>query len=259
MKKTVLVKGIKFSYISVGEGTPCIMVHGNRDCKENFEEMANWLSKSIGGKYIMIDLRGHGESGRPLTGYNIPNMADDIIKIIEALGFEKINYIGHSLGSTIGIYLAAQYPDLISNLVLMSAAASFKIGFKRPEFSREGFRMQLLETNKRAAKYFFQDKYGEIQKRITDNWLKIDYDVHMQMIKLQHPNLNDEAQSIMCKTLLLYGTNDLSTTVEDGKLLNNLIKNSSLKIIDGGAHYMYLEIPEITNECIGEFLNEKAV
>lgn len=259
MKKSVFAKGIEFSYIDVGDGIPCIMVHGNRDCKENFIDMANWLSDNIGGRYIMIDIRGHGESGKPVSGYNIPNMADDIWEVIHALGCEKVNYIGHSLGATIGIYLAAKYPYLITNLVLMSSAALFKIGFRRPEFTREGFRMQLLEANKRATKFFFQDKYVNVQKRITENWLKIDYDVHMQMIQLQHPDLRDEAQSIVCRSLLLYGSNDLSTTVDDGKLLNSLIKNSSLKIVDGGAHYMYLELPEITNRYIGEFLYEEEI
>lgn len=259
MKKILNANGISFTYNTIGEGFPCIMIHGNRDSKEVFTEMAQLLQETIGGKYYMFDLRGHGDSEKAIDGYSIDDFVMDIKSIIQELGYQSVNYIGHSLGSTIGIRFASQYPNMINKLILMSGAATFKIGFKRPTFTRENFRSQLMETNQRAANYFFHKDYPLVQKRITDNWLNIDYDVHLKMINLQHPDLRNDAANIKNPVLLLYGEDDRSTNVSDGEMLKSLIPDAKLSIIKNGSHFMFLEHPLKTIFYIGGFLYEEGV
>lgn len=254
--QTISVDNVKFSVARIGEGFPTIMVHGNRDRKEVLYELANSLQCDLGGEYVLVDLRGHGDSEKVKHGYTIDKFVEDLYGICSALGFSKINYIGHSLGSTIGIRLASKYPTLINRLVLMSAAASFKIGFERPAFSRNEFRHQLEETNQRAYKFFFSADYPEISKKILNNWLNVDFDVHMEMIKLKHPNLTEDARMIQCKTLILTGNKDKATTVEDGKKLSELIEKGKFAVIPG-SHYMFLENPNAVEKIIKEFLTNE--
>jgi pimeloyl-ACP methyl ester carboxylesterase len=254
MKKSVTIGNKNFSYIEIGHGFPCVLIHGNRDCKELFIDLAQSLFESIGGKYLLVDLRGFGESDKNVEIFTIDKFIEDIEEFIDFFGYKSINYIGHSLGSTIGIRMASIHKDVIKNLILISGSLNFKIGFKRPIFSRELFLEQLKETNKMAEKIFFQEAYPEIKEKILSNWMKIDFDVHMKLIRLIHPNLDNDAQGIRSKTLLIYGENDKATTVDDGKYMNKLITNSILEIIPNAGHYVYLEMPIETNKIISNFL-----
>ena len=250
----IKINGVDFSIRRIGMGYPTIIVHGNRDRKENFVNLAKFLTNSIGGEYILIDLRGHGESQKVKTGYHIDTFVNDIIDIAKVLKIDSFNYIGHSLGSTIGIKLAAEYPQFLNKLILMSAAATFKIGFKRPQFSRDHFREQLKETNERAGHFFFSPDFPEVEKMIKENWLKIDYDVHIQMIQLEHPDLRESAKKIKAFTWILTGLEDRATTREDAELLSELIPKNSLQLVPG-SHYMFLEYFDITADKIGRFLH----
>jgi len=65
---------------------------------------------------ILADLRGHGKSDKPRTGYHIDEMASDIIGIMDYLGIEEAHVIGSSIGAEIGLSLAADYPEKIKSL-----------------------------------------------------------------------------------------------------------------------------------------------
>lgn len=200
------------------------------------------------------------EIEKKFEGESVPNIRKNIKNLFsQNISYEKCYQISKALSNN-NIYevrfLASKYPTLINRLVLMSAAASFKIGFERPAFSRNEFRHQLEETNQRAYKFFFSDDYPEISKKILNNWLNVDFDVHMEMIKLKHPNLTEDARMIQCKTLILTGNKDKATTVEDGKKLSELIEKGKFAVIPG-SHYMFLENPNAVEKIIKEFLTNE--
>lgn len=78
----------------------------------------------------------------------------------------------------------------------------------------------------------------------------------MEMIKLKHPNLTEDARMIQCKTLILTGNKDKATTVEDGKKLSELIEKGKFAVIPG-SHYMFLENPNAVEKIIKEFLTNE--
>jgi pimeloyl-ACP methyl ester carboxylesterase len=70
---------------------------------------------------IAPDVRGHGKSDKPKSGYHIDDMADDLILLLEQLGIEKYHIVGSSMGAEIGLSLAARYPNSVSSLVCEGA------------------------------------------------------------------------------------------------------------------------------------------
>jgi pimeloyl-ACP methyl ester carboxylesterase len=64
------------------------------------------------------DLRGHGYSDTPPTGYTSADMADDLVKIQKALGLGPMYVLGHSFGGVIALHAAVLYPDAIAGLIL---------------------------------------------------------------------------------------------------------------------------------------------
>lgn len=75
-------------------------------------------------RLILVDLRGHGKSDRPDTGYHMDEMAKDVIGIMEHLELEKAHIVGSSIGAEVGLSLAAKYPEKVKSLVLDGALNS---------------------------------------------------------------------------------------------------------------------------------------
>jgi len=112
------VQGIKMHYLEWGErGKPdLLLVHG----WTNFSASWSAVAEHFQDRYRIIapDLRGHGESEKPMTGYRLRDFAEDIRQLIENLELKKPAYVGHSWGGNIGTILASDSPELISQAFL---------------------------------------------------------------------------------------------------------------------------------------------
>ncbi len=70
---------------------------------------------------IAPDIRGHGKSDKPLTGYHIEDMAKDIYVLLRNRNIECCHIVGSSMGAEIGLCLAASHPELVKSLVCEGA------------------------------------------------------------------------------------------------------------------------------------------
>jgi len=73
---------------------------------------------------LAIDQRGFGESDRPESGYSIPEMADDAIAFLDALGIPRATVVGHSFGSFVARRAAIAHPDRVTALALIGTGLS---------------------------------------------------------------------------------------------------------------------------------------
>jgi pimeloyl-ACP methyl ester carboxylesterase len=65
----------------------------------------------------MFDLRGHGRSSMPPSGYNPEELADDLAQLLDYLEIKQAHLLGHSLGGSVMAHFACRYPHRISSLV----------------------------------------------------------------------------------------------------------------------------------------------
>lgn len=75
-------------------------------------------------RLVLVDLRGHGKSDRPETGYHMDEMARDVIGIMQHLKLERAHIVGSSLGAEVGLSMAANYPAKVLSLVCDGALCS---------------------------------------------------------------------------------------------------------------------------------------
>jgi 2-succinyl-6-hydroxy-2,4-cyclohexadiene-1-carboxylate synthase len=75
-------------------------------------------------RLILVDLRGHGLSAKPETGYHMDTLADDILGVMETLHIERAHLVGSSLGAEVGLSLAANHPERTLSLVCDGALSS---------------------------------------------------------------------------------------------------------------------------------------
>ncbi|MFP5388847.1 MAG: alpha/beta fold hydrolase, partial [Thermoleophilia bacterium] len=77
---------------------------------------------ALGHSVVAVDLRGHGDSER-LPPWNVDTHVADLFETLEALGAERVTWVGHSLGGRVVATAAAQRPAFVERLVLLDPAA----------------------------------------------------------------------------------------------------------------------------------------
>jgi pimeloyl-ACP methyl ester carboxylesterase len=105
--------GIKIHYTVEGKGEPVILVHGF-----SASILMNWgapgVIKALADQYqvIALDNRGHGQSDKPHapSAYG-PEMANDVVRLMDHLGLRKAHIVGYSMGGFITNYLLATHPE----------------------------------------------------------------------------------------------------------------------------------------------------
>lgn len=73
---------------------------------------------------ILFDLKGHGKSDKPTTGYQIDKLADEVVQVMKKIGVECAHIVGSSLGAEVGLSMAANHPEQVRSLVCEGALFS---------------------------------------------------------------------------------------------------------------------------------------
>jgi pimeloyl-ACP methyl ester carboxylesterase len=121
MPKLVLDSGLSLHYQQIGDGPDVVMVHGITG------NLAVWhlqLVPALSDRFRVLtyDLRGHGYSGTPPSGYSPDDMADDLLGLLDGLELERPALVGHSYGADITLYFAARHPDRVSQVMAIEPA-----------------------------------------------------------------------------------------------------------------------------------------
>jgi len=108
---------VKLHYYRTGGEKPAlVLAHGITDDGLCWLPVAEALFDSF--DVIMVDLRGHGLSEAPESGYTMENLARELAGLILGLGIQKPFVLGHSMGAATTLILAALYPDLPRAILL---------------------------------------------------------------------------------------------------------------------------------------------
>ena len=101
---------------------PFLLVHGFTGSRDDFREMLPRLATR--GRTLAVDLRGHGGStntGDP-AGYDLETLRDDVLALLDTLGIERYDLLGHSMGGMVALRLTLAAPERVASLVLMDTA-----------------------------------------------------------------------------------------------------------------------------------------
>lgn len=117
--QTANVNGVNIHYVIGGEGEPLVLLHGFGQNWYMWNRLLPELSKHF--TVIAPDLRGVGESDKPLSGYDKKTMAVDIHELVKKLGYANINLAGHDIGLMVAYAYAAQFGKEVKKLALLDA------------------------------------------------------------------------------------------------------------------------------------------
>lgn len=137
---TELVNGLYMHYTVYGEsGPPVVLIHGLGSCGDDWSPQLNALSPHY--RCLAFDLRGHGLTQKPRSGYSMSQFARDTAGLMRQVGFAPAHIVGFSLGGMVALQLALDEPRLVQSLTIVNSG---------PEHPAMGWR-RLAEGLKRLA------------------------------------------------------------------------------------------------------------
>ncbi len=245
-KETININGLNISYYVEGEGHDLIFLHGWGQNVESFGPVIDILKHDY--RVWAIDFPGHGQSQEPETGMTIYEFEEIVSKFIADKEIKNPTLVGHSFGGRVSIIYAAKNENIDSVILTGAAGIVPKKSFSfKAKVAHYKFMKALTLT----------PLYRQYRDDLLNNSGSADYKNASQVMKeCLIKTVNEDLQYLMSDievdTLLYWGENDDATPIADGQRMNELIPNSTLKIMPNSGHYAYLEN---SNDFISEIVS----
>jgi 4,5:9,10-diseco-3-hydroxy-5,9,17-trioxoandrosta-1(10),2-diene-4-oate hydrolase len=264
---------VKIRYWSAGEGEPIILLHGGNSCIEIWSFNINELAKHY--RVYAFDMVGHGLSDKPAADYSLDYQLGFLQCFMDALDINRATLIGNSMGGSIALKFAIQFPQRVNKLILVSsfglgreidffkrilATFPFFVNLSRP--SRQGAKAMLsscvynpqslpAEWVELSYQYFkVPNKKRTIQSMVSTNFnfwgLKNEV---FQPIVTQLKNIN-------APTLVFWGKQDKVIPVKHANIAAKQIPTSRLHVFDRCGHWAQVEYSEEFNQMTLDFLQQ---
>ena len=208
---------------------------------------------AAGIEVISYDLRGHGRSERPATGYRLSDFVADLSGLLDALEVAgPVHLVGNSFGGTVAFSYAAVYPERVASVVMIES-----------EPATEMWSCKLASMLGRAADHFgdpdalnwITKHHGERPSRAAKAALNMLHATSMVRDIPRGPLLSqDEIRSVGCPVLAIFGSG--SDLVEQGGVMASLLARCRTVIVPGQEHSVLIEAPRSVRDLLLDWIAE---
>lgn len=290
---------IRLYHFKEGSGRNVLIVHGGPGMP--FREPMAGLS-TLAGEYSFhyYDQRGCGLSTRPFDRFTSQNMYEnmtlldktlglgaqiaDIERIRQILGEEKLILIGHSWGGFLASLYAAEFPDRVEKLILISPANMLvmpspeadsdlftSVGSRLPKdklddynaFMKDYMDFNKLFTRSESDLIAMDTRFGEYYMSVVNipveqtikqgepgGWMTWAMYISMG----QRHDYRNLMRNVTAPVLVIHGADDLQSEAAS-RLYSDTFPNAKFKVIQKAGHFSFQEQPEIFGKYMKDFLN----
>lgn len=278
---------VKMAYMDVPSSKPngkaVLLLHGKNFNGYYWKDVIAFLTDN-GFRVIVPDQVGWGRSDKPDVHYSFHLLAANTKSLLDTLGIQKINVIGHSMGGTLATRFALMYPQTVEKLIYENPIGLEDYKTFVPYHSVDEQYNNELKANFESLKKYQQSYYPE--------W-KPEYDQYVtaQYEALQTPDFKTatwasaltyqmiyeqpvvyEFKNVAIPTLIIVGQEDRTIVGKNllsreviaqhgnypqlGKWLQRQIKNSKLEELKGVGHIPHIQSLERFKTAVINFLNK---
>ncbi len=249
-------------YSTVGE--PLIILHGL------FGQQGNWAAhaKALADKFSVysVDARNHGQSGHT-EEMSYPLMAEDLKETMDALGIDRANFIGHSMGGKIVMQFALNWPERVRKLVVVDIApVSYAAGPDEVLTALLELDLNTISSRKQADEILEQSLSNKgirdflltnLQRDTSGKHGAYKWRMNLEAIAESYANIKIglETDSVFPgETLFVKGgeSDYLLPIYTDSTLA--LFPEAKVSVITGAGHWVHSEKPEQFLNLITRFL-----
>jgi pimeloyl-ACP methyl ester carboxylesterase len=240
-----IANGLNIAYREHGRGDHTVLfVHGNWGSSRWFEKVFAYLPPGV--RAIAPDLRGCGDSDKPGGPWSMADLADDVYQFASALGLGPCTVVGHSLGASVALQLAADHPQAVKRLVLINGAPVDGLGLAAAQIAQvEALtRAPDVATQALGAMMPTAPKDAFYQLLLDDAVSKSVGAVVRHTEALESMDLAAAAAALQVPTLIIHGEMDPLITRELAERCHAQLPGSVLEEWAGIGHSAPVEAPE---------------
>jgi len=268
----MLLDGLAVHYVDRGQGPALVLIHGLGGSMLNFRYNIAALSERC--RVVALDLKGFGYSARPAgADYSQTAQARLVAGVMDRLGIERADVLGHSLGAATALRLAALFPQRVTRLVLVAGVPPLSAGGGVPPlgdavlrpFLRLGTALALHQPALRLALLrsgFFDPSFLTPEMREEFRCIARIRGTVEAIVSVLLDSSRDEPLDlgqVRQPTLLLWGAGDRAMGLRFARWFEARLPNARLRVVDRARHMVIEERADESNAAILAFLQgEKA-
>lgn len=257
----VEANGIRYYYEIHGTGEPLLLLHGGLGSIGMFGPVLPALAESR--QVIAVDLQGHGRTELGDRPIDLKVLGADMAEIVKRLGYKQLDVLGYSFGGGVGFQLAAQHPELVRRLAIVSAGCSDDGFF--PEI-----KAQQVQLNAAAAEFMKQTPMYTSYVAVAPKPQDFPRLLQAMGDLMRKPyDFSTDAKALKMPVMLVFGDSDmyrpehimsfyklLGGGLRDAGWQRESISRNRLAIIPNRTHYDIFFAPELIPTVL-PFLNGK--
>ena len=261
------VEGARVRYRDRGEGPPVVMIHGFASSLETWDLVAPVVEKKH--RVISLDLKGFGWTDRPEGDYSPWAEAKIVRALMDRLGVERAAIVAHSWGSSVALALALGAPERVTRIALYDAwvfedqiPTFFRLS-RRTGMGEFLFGLFYTERPDERLSLAFYDPTVVNEKLAEDVERSIQRPGTVAAALAatrgqQFAEVEKRYRTIKKPVLLLWGREDVVTTLEFGERLSKELPNARLVVYPRCGHFPMLEAASASTTELSKFLDEGA-
>jgi len=244
----VIVDGLAAEYEDHGTGNTVLMLHGWGDTLHTFDSLAGMLP----GRVVRVDLPGFGGSDSPKSTWTLDDYVRFVRSFSEKIGIKPDILIGHSLGGRILIKgLSTGVLEARKAVLIASAGVAERNTFRNATI---GLLAKVGRVVTAIPPFnFLRDGIRRyVYQRIGSDYFAAG-SLRATFLNIIKEDLSSAAKTIIVPALIVWGENDATTPLSEGKRLHVLIRTSVLRVIPHAGHFVHQEELREVSGIIREF------
>jgi pimeloyl-ACP methyl ester carboxylesterase len=269
--------GLRMHVAEAGEGDPLVMLHGWPQHWYEWRHQIPELAKRY--RVICPDLRGFGWSDAPPAGYEKESLAADVVRLLDALGLERVRLAGHDWGGWTGFLVSMRHPERVERylalnipppwgkLDLRTVANMWRFWYQallaspglgrwvvrnRPEFVRF-----LLKGSARGKEIWSEEELEAFSEPLREEArANATVQLYRTFLTRELPKLSRgayESLRLTVPTLLLFGTDDFAISTALLRGYEPYADDMVLELVPDCGHFIAEERPQLVTERALDF------
>ena len=258
---TTTVNGNQYLYEEKGSGFPVVFAHGLTFDRHMWDPQMETLSSRY--RCISYDFLGHGGSSVGVEGYSLEDEAENLHALMEQWGASPAHMVGLSMGGMVDMRLALAHPGDVRSLSLLDTSAEEEEAERRPQY--EAMAATAKAQGPQAVvdavlPLMFSQAFIQGQPQALAHQRQQFLAVNTEGLELatqavaRRTSVLEKISQIKAPTLVIVGSEDISTTPEKAQHIVEAIAGARLETIAGSGHMTAIEQPERISQLLSEFL-----
>ena len=262
---------IELHYEDYGTGKPVVLIHGWPLSGRSWEAQVPALIEA-GHRVITYDRRGFGQSSQPWEGYDYDTFAADLSVLLETLDLSEVTLVGFSMGGgEVVRYIGKYGTGRIAKAVLAAAVPPYLYkSDENPDGGLDDATIESFQDGVKTDRAAFLEGFATTFFSAGDD-LKVSEPQRQYAISLAsvaspkgtldcinafgRTDFRGDVEKIDVPTLVIHGDSDGVVPFEvSGKRSHEMIKDSELRVIEGGPHAINASHVQEFNDALITFL-----